>query len=54
MEQEPIKTEKIDDVIFNKYKGVPRFIAETLSPRTALRDRTIKLKKYANLGVNEY
>lgn len=38
----------------DKYKGVPRFIAETLSPGTALRDRTIKLEKYAKLGVDEY
>lgn len=116
MEQEPVKTEKVDGVIFNmspsggfthsqingniyhaikrqikdsvcvvsmenldlylsedeylipdimlicdrqrikndKYRGVPRFIAETLSPRTALRDRTVKLEKYAKLGVDEY
>lgn len=116
MEQEPVKTEKVDGVIFNmspsggfahsqingniyhaikrqikdsvcvvsmenldlylsedeylipdimlicdrqrikndKYRGVPRFIAETLSPRTALRDRTVKLEKYAELGVDEY
>lgn len=38
----------------DKYRGVPRFIAETLSPRTALRDRTLKLEKYARLGVDEY
>lgn len=38
----------------DKYKGVPRFIAETLSPRTALRDRTIKMEQYASLGVDEY
>lgn len=38
----------------DKYKGVPRFIAETLSPRTALRDRTIKMEQYARLGVDEY
>lgn len=38
----------------DKYRGVPRFIAETLSPRTALRDRTIKIEQYAKLGVDEY
>lgn len=38
----------------DKYKGVPRFVVETLSPRTALRDRTIKPEKYAELGVDEY
>lgn len=38
----------------DKYRGVPRFIAETISPRTALRDRTVKMEKYAKLGVDEY
>lgn len=38
----------------DKYRGVPRFIAETLSPGTALWDRTLKLEKYAKLGVDEY
>lgn len=38
----------------DKYRGIPRFVAETLSPRTALRDRTIKLEQYAKLGVDEY
>ena len=38
----------------DKYHGVPRFIAETLSPATALKDKTIKKEKYAQLGVDEY
>lgn len=38
----------------DKYRGVPRFIVETLSPRTALRDRTIKMEQYAKIGVDEY
>lgn len=38
----------------DKYRGVPRFVAETLSSRTALRDRTVKMEKYAKLGVDEY
>ena len=38
----------------DKYRGVPCFIAETISPRTALRDRTVKMEKYAKLGVDEY
>ena len=38
----------------DKYRGVPRFVAETLSPATALKDRTIKKEKYAKLGVDEY
>jgi Uma2 family endonuclease len=38
----------------DKYRGVPRFIAETLSPSTALKDRTVKKEKYAALGVDEY
>lgn len=38
----------------DKYRGVPRFIAETLSPATALKDKTVKKEKYAQLGVDEY
>ncbi len=38
----------------NGYHGVPRFIAETLSPATALKDKTVKKEKYAALGVDEY
>jgi Uma2 family endonuclease len=38
----------------DKYRGVPRFVAETLSPATATKDRTVKMKKYAQLGVDEY
>lgn len=37
-----------------KYSGIPRFIVETLSPSTALKDRTVKKEKYAQLGVDEY
>ena len=36
------------------YKGTPRFIAETLSPSTAFKDRTVKKEKYAQIGVEEY
>ncbi len=38
----------------NGYHGVPRFIAETLSPATALKDRKVKKEKYAAIGVDEY
>ena len=38
----------------DKYHGVPRFVAETLSPATSLKDKTIKKEKYAQLGVEEY
>ena len=38
----------------DKYRGVPKFIAETLSPATSLKDRTVKKEKYAQLGVDEY
>lgn len=41
-------------VIHDKYKGVPRFVVETLSPATAYKDRTVKMKKYASLGIDEY
>ena len=36
------------------YSGVPRFIAETLSPLTAKRDRTNKKDIYETAGVEEY
>jgi len=38
----------------DKYRGIPRFIVETLSPSTAFKDRTVKMKAYAKLGVDEY
>lgn len=38
----------------DKYRGIPRFIAETLSPSTAFKDRTVKMEAYAHLGVDEY
>ncbi len=38
----------------DKYRGVPRFIVETLSPSTAFKDRTIKKEAYERLGVDEY
>lgn len=36
------------------YSGVPKFIVETLSPATAIRDRTIKKDIYEMSGVEEY
>lgn len=36
------------------YTGVPKFIAETLSPSTAKRDRTTKKNIYEKAGVEEY
>lgn len=36
------------------YSGVPRFIAETLSPSSSQRDRTEKMKIYEQAGVEEY
>ena len=33
------------------YTGVPRFIAETLSPATALKDKTVKKEIYQAAGV---
>lgn len=38
----------------SKYYGVPRFVVETLSPSTALKDKTVKKDKYASLGIDEY
>ncbi|MDO5798799.1 MAG: Uma2 family endonuclease [Eubacteriales bacterium] len=36
------------------YTGTPRFIVETLSPATALRDMTVKKEIYQAAGVEEY
>lgn len=36
------------------YSGTPKFIAETLSPSTAKRDRAEKKDIYENAGVEEY
>lgn len=36
------------------YTGTPRFIVETMSPATALRDRTVKKDIYQNAGIEEY
>lgn len=36
------------------YSGIPKFIAETLSPSTAKRDKTIKKDAYEKAGVEEY
>ncbi|MBQ6788248.1 MAG: Uma2 family endonuclease [Lachnospiraceae bacterium] len=36
------------------YSGVPKFIVETLSPSTAMRDTTIKKDIYEQVGVSEY
>ena len=36
------------------YMGTPKFIVETLSPATALRDKTIKKDIYQAAGVDEY
>ena len=38
----------------NGYRGVPRFVVETLSPSTAKRDRTEKKDIYERIGVDEY
>ena len=36
------------------YSGVPKFIAETLSPSTAKRDKSEKKDIYEKAGVEEY
>lgn len=37
-----------------QYSGTPKFIAETLSPATALKDKTIKKELYEKHSVEEY
>ena len=36
------------------YTGVPKFVVETLSPATAMRDLSIKKEIYQKAGVSEY
>lgn len=36
------------------YSGVPKFIAETLSPATSKKDKTVKKDAYEKAGVEEY
>ena len=36
------------------YSGIPKFIAETLSPSTAKKDKTEKKQFYEDAGVEEY
>lgn len=36
------------------YSGIPKFIAETLSPSTAKKDRAVKMEIYEKAGVEEY
>lgn len=38
----------------NSYYGTPKFVAETLSPSTAKRDRGVKMQIYETSGVGEY
>lgn len=38
----------------SSYSGVPKFIVETLSPSTALKDKTEKKDAYERAGVEEY
>lgn len=38
----------------SSYSGVPKFIAETLSPSTAFKDKTVKKDIYEKAGVEEY
>lgn len=41
------------DIRNGKYRGVPKFVVEIMSPSTAKRDRTLKKKKYESAGVEE-
>lgn len=42
------------DIRGNSYYGTPKFVAETISPSTAKRDRGIKKDIYEASGVEEY
>jgi len=43
-----------NDIRGNSYYGTPKFVAETLSPSTAKRDRGVKKDIYESCGVEEY
>lgn len=42
------------DLKGGSYYGIPRFVVETLSPGTAIRDRGVKFHIYEERGVEEY
>lgn len=43
----------VHNVKNGKYSGRPRFVVEILSPSTAMRDKSIKKRKYESAGVEE-
>jgi Uma2 family endonuclease len=49
-----ISNEHLDIIKPTQIKGAPDLVIEELSPNTEKRDRTVKLKMYAKLGVEEY
>jgi Uma2 family endonuclease len=48
-----VSTERVG-IIRNQIWGAPDLVVEVISPRTARRDRTSKLKLYQRYGVREY
>jgi Uma2 family endonuclease len=48
-----VSTERVG-IIRNQIWGAPDLVVEVISPRTARRDRTSKLKLYRQFGVQEY
>lgn len=36
------------------YHGIPKFVVETVSPSSIQKDRRIKKRKYASIGVDEF
>lgn len=49
-----ISNERRHIITEHNVAGAPDFVAEVLSPKTAPRDRQLKLKQYAKFGVREY
>ena len=47
-----VATERLD-IIRDRIWGPPDLVVEVLSPRTAVRDRTMKLEWYRQYGVRE-
>jgi Uma2 family endonuclease len=49
-----LSREKFDRLTRANIQGAPDLVVEVLSPGTEKRDRTLKLKKYSEFGVEEY
>jgi Uma2 family endonuclease len=49
-----VSTARSERLVKERIRGAPDLVVEILSPGTAERDRTIKLKLYRRQGINQY